>query len=383
MEFGIFTQAALPGLHRALDPAEEHRQFLHELALIREADRLGIKYAWVSEHHGLEEYSHMSASESFIPFALAQTRRIHVGASIWPLNPATNHPVRLAERAAMCDHLSEGRFEFGTGRGAGSHEIGIFGLTHDQTRANWDEVIREFRKIWAAGDYSHDGEAFSVPPCRIYPKPYGGPGTHPPMWLAVGSPPSFEKAGLHGLGALGFGLLFSQPGDMRRLVDVYKAGIARAEPVGHYINDNFLVAQGMLVLDDPRDARAAFLNSGGTVMHALVHRYHDSFPRPAGFPVWPDLPPALTADQLEMAIADGLPVGGPDEVIAALKVYEAAGVDQLAFNLPVNQPLDLCLEIMRVFAEKVMPHFDRDPIHRTTRHRYGDRAAAMVAARAA
>jgi alkanesulfonate monooxygenase SsuD/methylene tetrahydromethanopterin reductase-like flavin-dependent oxidoreductase (luciferase family) len=380
MEFGIFNQATLLGA-RATDPVEEHRQYLDELALIRQADRYGIKYTWISEHHGLEEYSHMSASESFIPFALAQTRNIHVGAGIWPLNPATNHPVRLAERAAMCDHLSEGRFEFGTGRGAGSHEIGIFGLSHDQTRANWDEVVREFRKIWAAGDYQHQGQAFSVPPCRIHPKPYGGPGTNPPMWLAVGSLPSFEKAGLHGLGALGFGFIFSQPTDLARYADIYKQAIARADPVGHYVNDNFMVAQTMLCLDDPKDARQAFVEGNDPRLGALVLRYHDTFPRPANVPPWPYVPPAMTLDQLEAGIAGGMAVGSPEEVIAALKTYEAAGADQVAFALPPNLPLAVALEVIRVFGEKVLPHFDKDPIHRTTRQRYGDRAEEMVARR--
>lgn len=381
MEFGIFVQATcLEG--RARDPVEEHAQYLYELALIREADRCGIKYAWVSEHHGLEEYSHMSASECFIPFALAQTSNIHVGAGIWPLNPVTNHPVRLAERAAMCDHLSEGRFEFGTGRGAGSHEIGIFGLDHDTTRANWDEVIREFIRIWGQETYSHEGKAFKVPPCNIFPKPFGGSGTHPPMWLAVGSPPSFEKAGRHGLGALGFGFAFADNSELARYVDLYKRAIEDCEPVGHYVNNNLMIAQGLLCLPDARDAREAFLAYSSPRLMALMHRYHDTFPRPADLPPWPYVPPAMTMDQLELAIEHaGLPVGSPDEVIAALKAAQAAGVDQIGFALPVTAPIDIACEIIRTVAEKVMPHFDTDPIHSTTRYRYGAQAEKMVAMR--
>ena len=381
MEFGIFVQATCLDA-RAHDPVEQHAQYLYELALIREADKYGIKYAWVSEHHGLKEYSHMSASESFIPFALAQTGNIHVGSGIWPLNPVTNHPVRLAERAAMCDHLSEGRFEFGTGRGAGSHEIGIFNLDQDTTRANWDEVIWEFRKIWSDKTYSHQGKAFTTPPCDIFPKPYGGSGTHPPMWLAVGSPPSFEKAGKHGLGALGFGFAFSDNADMARHVDMYKQGIANCEPVGHYVNDNFMIAQGLVCLDDAKDAREAFVNYSSSRLMALMHRYHDTFPRPASLPAWPYVPPAMTMEQAEMAIAHaGLPVGSPDEVIAALKVFEDAGVDQIGFALPITAPLDVAREIIRTIGEKVAPHFDKDPIHSTTRHRYGADAEKMVAMR--
>ena len=131
LEFGIFVQMFLPG-PKAHDPASEHRAVLNELELIREADRNNWKYVWCTEHHTLTEYSHLSASESFIAYALAQTDRIHVGSGIFPLNPVTNHPVRIAERVAMLDHLSEGRFEFGSGRGAGSHELGTLRLSHHE-----------------------------------------------------------------------------------------------------------------------------------------------------------------------------------------------------------------------------------------------------------
>ena len=152
---------------------------------------------WVTEHHFLEEYSHLSDSATFIAYALAKTERIHIGSGIFNMNPMVNHPVRLAERVAMLDLLSQGRFEFGTGRGAGSHEIGGFGLNPDQTRENWEEAIREVPKMWRQKGYSHpDGKAFKVPtegtqmmPGRegafnVLPKPYSH--THPALWVAAG-----------------------------------------------------------------------------------------------------------------------------------------------------------------------------------------------------
>jgi alkanesulfonate monooxygenase SsuD/methylene tetrahydromethanopterin reductase-like flavin-dependent oxidoreductase (luciferase family) len=153
------------------------------------------------------------------------------------------------------------------------------------------------------------------------------------------------------------------------------------EPVGWYVNDNFMVAQAVMCLEDPKDARQAFLEGMDPRLASLVHRYHDTFPRAPDFPPWPYVPPKMTPEQLEGAIAGGMAVGSPEEVIAALKTYEAAGVDQVAFALPVNAPLDVALEGIRVFGEKVLPHFDKDPIHRTTRHRYGAQAEQMVKAR--
>src|SRR5207244_966226 len=82
--------------------------------------RAGWKYVWVTEHHFLTEYSHLSAPEVFLGYLACATERIHLGSGIFNLNPTINHPMRLAERVAMLDHLTDGRFECGTGRGPGS-----------------------------------------------------------------------------------------------------------------------------------------------------------------------------------------------------------------------------------------------------------------------
>src|SRR5207248_2341789 len=128
------------------------------------ADESGWKYIWTSEHHFLPQYSHMSASEVVLGYLACATSRIHIGSGIFNLNPQVNHPARVAERVATLDHLSEGRFESGTGRGAGSREVTGFDIpTTEATRANWDEVIRELPKMWRDRDYAHDGPAFRMP----------------------------------------------------------------------------------------------------------------------------------------------------------------------------------------------------------------------------
>src|SRR5258708_19818690 len=80
---------------------------------------------------------------------------IHVGTAITNRTPPVNHPARIAERAAMLDQLSEGRFEFGTGRGSSTTEVLGFGIPDlDITRDMWDETIREFPKMWRHQSYS-------------------------------------------------------------------------------------------------------------------------------------------------------------------------------------------------------------------------------------
>lgn len=69
----------------------------------------------------------------------------------------------------------------------------------------------------------------------------------------------------------------------------------------------------------------------------LVYRYHDTFPHPPNAPVWPEL--VLDPDDaaVETALREGYAIGGdPEEVIEQIKRYEAIGVDQLAFSLPMG-----------------------------------------------
>src|SRR5690349_9783927 len=146
MEFGLFFQGYVPEFRRAVDADAEHHAFMDELQAVIAADAAGFKYAWITEHHFLDEYSHLSANDVVAGFLAHATTRIHIGSGIFNPLPKVNHPAKVAERVAMLDHLSEGRFEFGTGRGAGSHEIlgflpGIEDM--DETRAIWEAVIDE------------------------------------------------------------------------------------------------------------------------------------------------------------------------------------------------------------------------------------------------
>src|SRR5438874_1125113 len=186
MEFGLFVQAHVPRHEVEADPGgAEHARLLREIELAEASDRHGFKYVWSVEHHFLEEYSHLSASEIVLPFIAARTTRIHLGSAIWNLTPPVNHPARVAERVAMLDHLSEGRFEFGTGRGSSSTEFKGFGIPDGETtRAMFDEALREILRMWRETPYAYEGRFFSMPPRTVLPKPWTRP--HPPLWMACG-----------------------------------------------------------------------------------------------------------------------------------------------------------------------------------------------------
>src|SRR5262249_11698288 len=201
----------------------------------------------------------------------------------------------------------------------------------------------------------------------VLPKPYTKP--HPPIWVACGSPSTFEKAARLGLGALCFSL--GSPQDFAPLIEVYKKTIRHAEPVGDYVNDNVACVTALVCLEDGRAARDVALNMGSSYHTSLVFRYLDTFPRPAGVPPWPRLLPEPTAAQLEERIASGQRVvGDPDECARAVKLYADIGCDQLIFGvLASTQPQEVALRSVELFGRHVVPRFDHDPVHRTVRMR--------------
>src|SRR5262245_22972507 len=369
MEFGLFVQAHVPKHETEADPADaEHSRLMRELEVAEACDRAGFKYVWSVEHHFLEEYSHLSASEIFLPYVAARTKRIHVGSAIWNLTPPVNHPARVAERVAMLDHLSEGRFQFGTGRGSSSTEFKGFGIPDgDTTRAMFDESLAQILRMWRETPYSHDGRFFSMPARNVLPKPYTLP--HPPLWVACGSPSTFEKAARLGLGALCFSL--GSPADFAPLIKVYKDTIRHAEPIGDYVNDNVACVTALVCLEDGGTARNVAMEMGSGYHTSLVFRYLDTFPRPAGVPPWPQPIPEPTRAQLEERIASGQRiVGDPDECARAVQLYADVGCDQIIFGvLASTQPQEIAMRSVELFGRHVIPRFDRDPVHSTARMR--------------
>jgi alkanesulfonate monooxygenase SsuD/methylene tetrahydromethanopterin reductase-like flavin-dependent oxidoreductase (luciferase family) len=370
MEFGIFNAACLLPKYRALHgDAAEHNRIMDEVAFIVAADKAGFKYTWASEHHFLTDYSHLSASESFLAFVAAKTSNIHIGSGIFNITPPVNHPARIAERVAMLDHLSEGRFEFGTGRGSSTTEQRGFGIEDpDLTREMVAEVLPQLVRMWKEEEYSYDGKFFSMPTRNVLPKPYSLP--HPAIWMAAGSPSTFDLAAELGVGILCFG--FSTPDQLTPLVARYKEKIAECtNPVGAYVNNNVMITTQMICMEDGAKARQAFLESESNYHLSLVFRYLDTFPKPPGLPVWPDLMPAMDPATLEVAISTGnIAIGTPDEVAKAVENYAKTGADQLAFGmLSTSISRETCEEAVETFGRHVLGNFDKDPIHSTTKQR--------------
>lgn len=231
----------------------------------------------------------------------------------------------------------------------------------------FDEVLPLFPRMWRETDFSYDGEHFSMPSRNVLPKPLTKP--HPPLWVAAGNPGTFEKAARLGLGVLCFA--HGSPDSLAPLIETYKKNIDKAEPIGEYVNDNIMVTSQMLCLED--GDRACEIATGMTsgYHNSLVFRYLDTFPKPSWVPDWPAVIPEPTIDEVRQRVDMGLMViGDPDQCAKATQKFVDIGADQLTFGmLSTTMPVEVAIEAVETYGKHVIPQFDTDPVHSTTRQR--------------
>ena len=197
MKFGIFYELQLP---RPWEAHSELKLYQDALSQVELADRCGYDYAWMVEHHFLEEYSHCPSPESFLAAASQRTKNIRLGHGILQLT--TNHPARVAERVAVLDLLSNGRCEFGMGESASITELEPFDRSMEDKREVFDEAVQAIFPMFKDGGTEHHGKYFDIPLRNVVPKPLQKP--HPPIWMACSQLDTIERAGRCGMGALGF-----------------------------------------------------------------------------------------------------------------------------------------------------------------------------------
>jgi alkanesulfonate monooxygenase SsuD/methylene tetrahydromethanopterin reductase-like flavin-dependent oxidoreductase (luciferase family) len=215
-----------------LKPGEEGQLLRETLAQAELADKMGYGCWWEVEHHGAVEMSYSSAPEVILSAIAQRTKRIRIGhaAALAPHN--INHPVRIAERAATLDLLSNGRLEMGFARST-VPEWRTFQIDPTDTRRQQIETMRMVPQMWTQERFSWDGDDIKIKDLSVIPKPQQKP--HPPMWSMATSEDGFKVAGEAGVGVVGVTLML--PLDtMAQLFQTYREALKTADPVGSFVN---------------------------------------------------------------------------------------------------------------------------------------------------
>src|SRR6202140_3004653 len=360
MKFGIFYELQLP---RPWQAGDELRLYQDALTQLETADRLGYDYAWVVEHHFLEEYSHSPSPESFLAAASQRTKNIRLGHGIFQLT--TNHPARVAERVAVLDLLSNGRCEFGMGESASITELEPFGVAIENKREIFEEAVRAIMPMFKDGPSEHHGKYFNMPLRHVMPKPMQKP--HPPLWVACSQLDTLAKCGEWGMGGLGFRLVWADAAHAW-VHAYYNAFVKRQKKLADYqTNPNIALVSFFMCAKTDEEARA---RADGATFFQFALRFYGASqnrqrPAPGTVNMWDEYNKWKrdNPEAQEAALRGGL-IGSPETIARKLRRFRTSHIDQvILLNQAGKNSHEHICESLELFAHEVMPEFEHDPEH--------------------
>jgi alkanesulfonate monooxygenase SsuD/methylene tetrahydromethanopterin reductase-like flavin-dependent oxidoreductase (luciferase family) len=191
MQFGLMYLFSEYG---NVPQAQVFSEFLEEIEL---AEELGFDAIWLPEHH-FSVYGILGDTLTLAAAISQRTKRIKIGTSVVLL--PLQHPVRIAEQAALVDMLSEGRLLLGLGRAYQPKEFAGFGMDPAESRERFNEGLEMLIGTFTQDNFSYEGKFWSCNDVTLFPKPVQQP--HPPIYMAAVSPPSYQLAAEKGLAIL-------------------------------------------------------------------------------------------------------------------------------------------------------------------------------------
>lgn len=164
------------------------------LQLLEFADNVGYYSYLLAEHHGTSLSTTPSPS-LFLCAAAQRTKKLRLGALTWLL-PLYN-PLRLLEELCMLDQLSHGRLELGISRGSSPNEAARHGVTGDEARPRFDEVLALLIMGFTKGELNFEGKFHQYKGLKTRFRPHQQP--YPPIWFPTSNANSIPWIAAQGL----------------------------------------------------------------------------------------------------------------------------------------------------------------------------------------
>ncbi len=387
MQFGLLYECQRPFQGTEIDWNALYKETLEQCEL---ADQVGFDNLWFVEHHFLTGFSGSPSQDAIFGALSRITKQIRIGYGVCIL--PYHHPVRVAERVALLDQLTDGRIEVGTGRSNAYEQTGL-GIDPRETRNLWNESISMLPKIWTSDEYEYEGENWSVPKRRVLPKPFQQP--HPRMYLACTSEDSFRLAAQKGIGVLSSASYAVDV--LKEKVQIYRDALKDCEPVGEFItefwgnnvhgfcddDDDYakeLAAESMKTFFGPDKPYIAgrigayeeLLEAWGGVPEHLSAdfsrwlRQSDEEHQQLAQDVGLSLDAGPGAARAAIAQLDGktlsdrgvIIAGNPESCIKTCQMYEDIGVDQVMLIMQTETiPHEKVMASIEKFGKEVIPHF--------------------------
>ena len=352
MKFGIMTQIQIP---RPWKPTSEREAYWNALSQGVAAEAAGFEYFWITEQHFLAEIGHAPASDMFLA-ALSQrttTMRMGLGVVLLPLH----NPFMVAERVATLDVLSNGRVEFGTGRGTTPYIVEGMGFDPANGREVGKESLEAIMQMYDHERFTgYKGAHYDLPPRDVIPRPIQAP--HPPLWVAATNLETYEHAGRQGFGVIG--VTRNTIAETKAAVDRYHRAAAQAtaaDRIARVPNQTTAVfGIGCVDEDDVVGRKVGcaaarwYYGDNDAVLNPL------RFSTAGGVAAVRERISAFSDDQL---VDNGMAVcGNPETVCRIVEKWQSAGIDQMIFFLQAGRTShEQVMKSIRLIGDHVIPRF--------------------------
>src|SRR6478672_1038300 len=165
LEFGLdtFGDMTKDAAGAMLPHAQVIRNVVDEAVL---ADELGLDFIGLGEHHRADFA--ISSPETVLAAIASRTKRIHLGSAVTVLS--SDDPIRVFQRFATLDALSNGRAEVILGRGSFTESFPLFGFDLRKYEELFEDKLALFARVRAGTPVTWSGS--TRPPLtnqRVYP----------------------------------------------------------------------------------------------------------------------------------------------------------------------------------------------------------------------
>ena len=326
----------------------------YDLERAEALDRFGFDEVWFGEHHS-GGYEIIPSPEVFIAAAAQRTKNIKLGTGVVSL--PYHHPLMVADRMVMLDHLTRGRVIFGTGPGALPTDAYMMGIDPVDQRRMMEESLEAILALLRTDEpVTRETDWFTLRDAKLQYRPYSDPHFEVSV-AAMVSPSGPRLAGLHDVSLLSLSMSvadgFAAIGQAWNVVEEMAAKSGHKEPD----RSNWRVL-GTMHIAETRDQAIEDCTYG-------LRDFANYFGGGAGF-----VPLANTVtdgsmterDFVEAYVEGGngnVVIGTPDDAIEYIEglLEQSGGFGTfLLLGHDWARPA-ATIESYRLFAERVMPHF--------------------------
>jgi alkanesulfonate monooxygenase SsuD/methylene tetrahydromethanopterin reductase-like flavin-dependent oxidoreductase (luciferase family) len=270
-----------------------------------------------------------------------------------------NHPIRVAERLATLDLISNGRAEMATARSNHAPTMAAFQIDPKSTREQWRESLDVIIAALTKDPFEHSGKHWNIPPTRMVPQTIQKP--HPPIFYASTSLDGLVTAGELGLGAVAGNSLPGGWDYVAQCAETYHSAIDRAKPIS-VVNRSMATSVMMAHCAETTEKAFEEAREPAEKMLWMVINMFSGLAKSSPDYAYMDNINSIRDRISDMAyVNDRSPyvsIGTPDFHIERLKRLEKMGYQEVFLRID-GFGHDKVMQSLKMFGKHVIPEFRR------------------------